>query len=362
MLRYNAGMAHGSQHGARLSERARYILRVLVEQYIRGGHPVSSRSLSRVSGLGLSPATVRNVMYDLEEMGYLASPHTSAGRVPTEQGYRMFVDTLLEMETLAELPTGALREQLDFDPDAEPKELIESVSSFLSGFTRMAGVVTLPRREVSVLRYIEFLPLGDRRVLVILVVNDHEVQNRVIHTDREYSRAELEQAGNYFNQTFAGRDLGAIRQVMASELEATRRDVNRLMDVLVDMAGKAFAEDSGPGSADFVLAGETNLMDFEELSDVDKLKALFETFNRKRDLYDLLERSVHADGLQIYIGRESGHEVLDDLSIVTSPYGSRGEIVGVLGVIGPTRMEYDRVIAVVNATSRLLGAALNSRS
>lgn len=356
-------MTERESHSEQLPERARHILRVLVEQYIHGGQPVSSRALSRASGLGLSSATVRNVMYDLEEMGYLASPHTSAGRIPTEQGYRVFVDTLLEMQPVGRLSAEELRRQVPLDCDAQPKDLVESVSNFLSGFTRMAGVVTLPRHDVSILRYIEFLPLGDRRVLVILVINNHEVQNRVIHTDREYSRSELEQAANYFNETFAGQDLGQIRDNISAELEATRDDVTRLMDVLADMAGKAFAEGGGggPTASDFVLAGETNLMDFEELSDVDKLKALFETFNRKRDLYELLERSVHADGLQIYIGRESGHQVLDDLSIVTAPYSTRGEIVGVLGVIGPTRMEYERVIAVVDATSRLLGAALNSR-
>ncbi len=345
-----------------LPERARHILRVLVDQYIRDGQPVSSRSLSRASGLGLSPASVRNVMYDLEEMGYLVSPHTSSGRIPTEQGYRMFVDTLLQMQAVDQVSTDELQRHLQLDGDAEPKDLVESVSTFLSGFTRMAGVVTLPRRDVSLLRYIEFLPLSDCRVLVILVVNDHEVQNRVIHTDRDYTREELEQASNYFNEAFAGRDLGTIRQNISAELEATRSDVNRLMSTLMEMAGKAFAEEEDSGqTSDFVLAGETNLMNFEELSDIEKLKALFDTFSRKRDLYDLLERSVQADGLQIYIGRESGHQVLDDLSVVTAPYSSNGEVVGVLGVIGPTRMEYERVISVVDVTSRLLGAALNSR-
>lgn len=345
-----------------LSERSLHILRTLVEQHIRDGQPVSSRSLSRASGLGLSPATVRNVMYDLEEQGYLRSPHTSAGRVPTERGYRLFVDTLLEMQSVEHIPPDELRQQLALDEEAEPKDLVESVSSFLSGFTRMAGVVTLPKRDVATLRYIEFLPLGERRVLVILVVNDHEVQNRVLHTGREYSRSELEQATNYLNETFGGCDLAEIRRRLHGDLEATRDDVNRLMDVLTEMAGQAFADEGEDRSSEFVLAGETNLMNFEELSDVEKLKALFEIFSRKRDLYDLLERCVRADGLQIYIGRESGHEVLDDLSIVTAPYSKDGEIVGVLGVIGPTRMEYDRVISVVDVTSRLLGAALNSRA
>jgi len=345
-----------------LPERAQHILRTLVEQYIRGGQPVSSRSLSRVSGLGLSSATVRNVMYDLEEMGYIRSPHTSAGRIPTEQGYRLFVDSLLQMDSAERVSLETLRAQLPLDADDEPKNLVESVSSFLSGFTRMAGVVTLPRRDVTTLRYIEFLPLGDRRVLVILVVNDHEVQNRVIHTAREFSRSELEQSANYLNREFGGRSLGEIRAAVQQELEATRSDVNRMMDLLVEMAGQAFAPDEGsPQTSDFILAGETNLMNFEELSDVEKLKALFETFNRKRDLYDLLERCVRSDGMQIFIGRESGHEVLDDLSIVTAPYSQDGEVVGVLGVIGPTRMEYDRVISVVDVTSKLLGAALKSR-
>jgi len=355
-------MANGDRSNE-LPQRAQHILRVLVEEYIRGGQPVGSRSLSRVSGLGLSAATVRNVMYDLEEQGYIRAPHTSAGRIPTEQGYRLFVDGLLQMTPAGQLPFDELRRHLPLDADAEPKDLVESVSTFLSGFTSMAGVVTLPRRDVSTLRYMEFLPLSDQRVLVILVVNDHEVQNRVIHTDRDYSRAELEQATNFLNEQFAGWDLGNIRRKLQRELEATRSDVNRMMDSLVEMAGKAFAaagaEEERSG---FVLAGETNLMNFEELSDVEKLKALFETFNRKRDLYDLLERSVQADGLQIYIGRESGYEVLDDLSIVTAPYNQDGEVVGVLGVIGPTRMEYERVIQVVDVTSRLLGAALNSRS
>ncbi|MDZ7750018.1 MAG: heat-inducible transcriptional repressor HrcA [Halofilum sp. (in: g-proteobacteria)] len=347
----------------RLPERAQHILRTLVELYIREGQPVSSRHLSRASGLGLSPATVRNVMYDLEEQGYIRAPHTSAGRIPTEQGYRLFVDTLLQMRPVEQVPIGELRRQLELDAEGDSKELVESVSSFLSGFTRMAGVVTLPRRDVSTLRYMEFLPLGDQRVLVILVVNDHEVQNRVIRTERDYSRSELEQATNYLNRQFAGRDLGEIRTDLQRELEATRRDVNRMMDIVADTAGQAFASDNDEEeSSDFVLAGETNLMNFEELSDVEKLKALFDTFNRKRDLYELLERSVQSDGLQIFIGRESGHEVLDDVSIVTAPYSQGGEILGVLGVIGPTRMEYDRVISVVDVTSRLLGAALNSRS
>ncbi len=352
-----------SDNASPLNERSRHVLQVLVEQHIQDGQPVGSRSLARASGLGLSPATIRNVMCDLEEGGYIRAPHTSAGRIPTERGYRLFVDRLLGMQPGREISLSELRQQLQLDADDPPQDLVESVSSFLSGFTSMAGVVTLPRREASTLRYIEFLPLGDRRVLVILVVNDHEVQNRVIHTDRDYTRRELERATNYLNQRFGGRDLGEVRSALGGELRAVRRELDLMMDAVVDMAGRALGDaEVGTAASDFVLAGETNLMNFDELSNVDKLKALFETFNRKRDLYDLLERCSRADGLQIYIGRESGYEVLDDLSIVTAPYSQGGEVVGVLGVIGPTRMEYDRVISVVDVTSRLLGAALNSRS
>ena len=347
-----------------LNERSRHVLQVLVEQYIRQGQPVGSRHLARSSGLGLSPASIRNVMCDLEEYGYIRSPHTSAGRIPTERGYRLFVDRLLGMKPDGrQISLAELREQLRLDGSEQPQDLVESVSSFLSGFTRMAGLVTLPRREASTLRYIEFLPLGEQRILVIMVVNDHEVQNRVIHADRDYSRRELERATNYLNQRFGGHQLDAVRRSLERELRAARHELNRMMEAAVAMAGQALSPaEQDTASTDFVLAGETNLMDFDELSDVDKLKSLFETFNRKRDLYDLLERCARADGLQIYIGRESGYEVLDDLSIVTAPYSQGDEVVGVLGVIGPTRMEYDRVISVVDVTSRLLGSALNSRS
>lgn len=346
-----------------LSERNQEILRTLVELYIRRGQPVSSRAVARASSLGLSPATVRNAMFELEEQGYIASPHTSAGRIPTQRGYRAFVDELLRVRPVDQVAAEELQRQLPTDADVDSRDLVESVSSALSGFTRMAGVVTLPRRDVATLRYLEFLPLGDCRALVILVVNNHEVENRVIRTERDYSRSELEQTTNYLNAQFAGRDVGEIRAELRRELEATRRDVSRMMDIVADTAGQALEDDQTPAqAADFVLAGETNLMNFEELSDVDKLKALFDTFNRKRDLFDLLERSVQSDELQIFIGRESGHEVLDDLSIVTAPYSQGGEIVGTLGVIGPTRMQYERVISVVDVASKLLGSALSGRN
>ena len=257
-----------------LPERAQHVLRTLVEEYIRAGQPVSSRTLSRASSLGLSAATMRNVMYDLEEQGYIRAPHTSAGRVPTEQGYRLFVDRLLEVQAIEQLSIEDLQRELSLDADAEPKNLVESVSSFLSGFTRMAGVVTLPRREVTKLRYIEFLPLGEQRVLAILVVNDHEVQNRVIHTDREYDQSELEAATNYLNETFGGRDLAGIRRDLQRQLEDSRHDIDRMMDLLTDMAGKAFdTQHAANSQSDFVLAGETNLMNFEELSDVAKVQS-----------------------------------------------------------------------------------------
>ncbi len=352
-------MQHPGQIQYPLNERAQQILRALVEQYIRDGQPVGSRTLSRLPGVGVSPATIRNVMCDLEEMGLLASPHTSAGRIPTAQAYRLFVDSMLEVKPLDSTEVASLRHQLA--PDRPEDALIRSASSYLSQITRMAGLVTVPRRESTRLRQIEFLPLSDNRVLVILVTNEHEVQNRVLRVDREYSQDELQRAANYINQTFGGSDLGDIRDAVRGELERARNDMDTQMQAMIDVAGKVFERDEDGDEDAFVVAGETNLMSFSELSDVDRLRQLFEAFNQKRDVYHLLERCLNADGVQIFIGQESGHDVFDECSVVTAPYRSEeGEVIGVLGVIGPKRMAYERVIPVVDLTSRLLGAALNA--
>ncbi len=342
-----------------LNERAQQLLRVLVERYIDSGEPVGSRTLARDSGLDLSPATVRNVMADLEELGFVRSPHTSAGRMPTVRGYRFFVDSLLKVQPLDSQQVAALRRELH--PEVNHERLVASASSLLSGITRMAGVVTLPRREHAALRRLDFLALSGNRVLVILIFNEGEVQNRIIQTERAYSAAELEQAANLLNTLFAGKDIAEVRAELIEDMRQARKDMDALMNTAVQMAERVFMEEESEEDEEVVVAGQTNLMTFRELGDVDKLRDLFEVFNSKRDLLHLLDQSLSADGVQIFIGEESGYRVLDECSVVTAPYSVDGEVVGVLGVIGPTRMAYDRVIPIVDATARLLGAALNPR-
>lgn len=342
--------------GYELTERAQHLFKALVERYIRDGQPVGSRTLARDTELDLSPATIRNVMADLEELGLVRSPHTSAGRVPTVHGYRFFVDTLLTIKPLREQEIDSLRSQ--FEDDGDPKRLLASASSLLSEITSLAGVVMLPRREQVALRQIEFLPLSGSRVLVILVVNEREVQNRIIHTSRRYTSSELNQAANFINAHFGGRNLREVRDALLRQMQADREDMDRLMRSVLEMAQKAFTEDEEE-SGDYLLAGETNLMSYAEMSDMDRLRQLFEAFSKKRDILHLLDQSLSAEGLQIFIGNESGHEALDACSIVTSPYKVDDKVVGVLGVIGPTRMAYGRVIPIVDVTARLLGAALN---
>lgn len=338
-----------------IDDRAQHLLRVLVRRYIREGQPIGSRTLSRDSGLDLSPATIRNVMADLEELGLVRSPHTSAGRVPTVSGFRFFIDSLLSTEPLETNAVERLRRELHADRDVGA--LMTSASSLLSEVTHLAGVVTLPRRAQLRLRHVEFLPLSGQRVLVILVVNDREVQNRVIQTGREYSASELQEAANYLNAVFGGKDLHEAREALLAEMMAAREGVNRMMLAAIEMADKVFAAEEG--GDDYVLAGQTNLMEFAELRDVEKMRQLFDAFNEKRRILHLLDTALHADGIQIFIGEESGYEVLGDLSVVTAPYTVHGRVVGVLGVIGPTRMAYERVIPVVDVTAKLLGSALN---
>jgi heat-inducible transcriptional repressor len=342
---------------ARLNERAQFLFKALVERYIRDGQPVGSRTLSRDSALNLSPATVRNVMADLEEFGLLRSPHTSAGRVPTDQGYRFFVDTLLRIEPLEGAQVAMLKEQLD--PAQNRGALMESASSLLSDITHLAGVIMLPRQEQVTLRQVEFLSLSEDQVLVILVVNEREVQNRVIRTGRLYGPSELQQAANYLNSLCAGKDLKTVRDEILAELRDARESMNAMMLAAVEMAEKALVTE--PDADEVMVAGQTNLMDAGELGDMDKLRRLFEAFNEKRDLLHLLDQSLHATGMQIFIGGESGYNALDECSVITAPYGSDEEVLGVLGVIGPTRMAYERVIPIVDITARLLSAALNKQ-
>lgn len=341
-----------------LSERTQHLLKALVERYIRDGQPVGSRTLARDTGLDLSPATVRNVMADLEELGYLHAPHTSAGRVPTARGYRFFIDALLHLKPLENEEIEILRRRID-QPVQSSAELARSVSDLLSGLTRLAGVVMLPRRKVATLRHVEFLPLSDHRVLAILVLNTQEVQNRIIQTGRPYSAVELQQAANYLNAQFAGQEIEQVREALLRDLRETRDSMDRLTQTVVEIAEQTFETESD--GEDYVVAGQTHLMQCADLSDLDKLRQLFEAFNHKRDLLHLFDQCLHAEGVQIFIGEESGFGVLEGCSVVTAPYSVEGRVLGVLGVIGPTRMAYDRIIPVVDITARLLAAALNSQ-
>ncbi|MCP1726999.1 heat-inducible transcriptional repressor [Natronospira proteinivora] len=342
-----------------LSNRAQHLLKTLVERYIHEGQPVGSRSLSRQSGLSLSPASVRNVMADLEEMGFVQSPHTSAGRIPTVKGYRFFVDTLLTVKKLNRREVSRLELGLR-NEDGDYQSLISSASNLLSGVTRLAGVVTLPRRERSSWQQIEFLPLSETRVLAVVVFSDQDVQNRILHLEGGYDRDQLQKAANYLNAQFSGRDLTEVRRALLDEMQQARESMNELMLTAINMAEEVFTDEDSDDDG-YVMAGETNLMEFAELSDVEKLRRLFGAFNQKRDILHLLDQAVAADGVQIFIGEESGYQVLDDCSVVTAPYAADDQVVGVLGVIGPTRMAYERVIPVVDMTARLLGHALNSR-
>jgi heat-inducible transcriptional repressor len=342
-----------------IDERAKHLLRTLVARYITDGTPVGSRTLSHDSGLDLSPATIRNIMSDLEAGGFVMSPHTSAGRIPTIKGYRFFVDTIVRLTP----PRGNELIQLERELSlrgSDPQTLALSTSHLLSVVTRLAGVVTVPRQSHAALRQIEFLPLPDRRVLAILVINDREVQNKILNVQREFSDSELRQAANYLTEQCRGRDLYRVRRQLLDEMRATRESMNELMIEAIELA-QDLLPDREP-DPDLIMAGETNLMGIEGLADIEKLKELFEAFSQRRDILHLLDQSLNADGVQIFIGQESGYKVLDACSIVAAPYQTDEDTIGVLGVIGPTRMAYDRVIPIVDITAKLLGKALGARA
>ena len=343
-----------------LSEREQLLLRVLVGSYIRDGQPVGSRSLSRESGLALSSATIRNIVADLEALGFVSSPHTSAGRVPTDKGYRFFVDSLLKSRPPAEddPALAELRRQLDVSRD-DSKAMVAAASQLLSNVTRLAGVVTLPRPQMASITQVEFVGLSDNRVLVIMVFNDREVQNRIIQLERYHSADELRRAANFLTERCRGKTLAQVRADILREMHEARESMNAMMKDAINVAERVFKPDDA--RMEYVIAGETNLMGAGELSSVDKLRRLFEAFNEKRDILNLLDHSLRAEGVQIFIGQESGYRILDDVSMVTAPYSADNEVVGVIGVIGPTRMAYERVIPIVDVTAKLLGAALARR-
>jgi heat-inducible transcriptional repressor len=341
-----------------LDDRARTLLKTLVERYIADGQPVGSRTLSRASGLDLSPATIRNVMADLEELGLIASPHTSAGRVPTARGYRLFVDTMLTARPVdlngPDAEMAAAREQLH--PD-QPQRVITQAASLLSNLSSFVGVITAPRKA-SVFHHIEFLRLGDRRVLVILVAPDGDVQNRVIFTARDYTQTELIEATNFLNAHYAGLTIEEVRARLKSEIEALREEIAALMQAAVQASTDAMAEDID----NVVVSGERNLLGVEDFGhDMGSLRRMFDLFERKTELMRLLDVSSRAEGVRIFIGGESQVVPYESLSVVSAPYEVDGRVVGTLGVIGPTRMAYDRMIRIVDITARLVGNALSHK-
>ncbi len=335
------------------SERAQRLLKMLVERYISDGIPVGSRALARFSGLELSPASIRNVMADLEDLGFIASPHTSAGRIPTPRGYRFFVDTLLKVRPLDQVEISQLEGQLQ--PDNTQK-LVSQASHLLSDLTRFAGVVMTPKRKSAAFRHIEFLKLSEKRILLIIVAPDGDVQNRIILTDRPYSPAELIEAGNFLNQNFAGLTFDEIKRRIHDELRQLREDMTQLMTKALEAGDQAM----GVAAEDYVLSGGHNLLHVHELSsNMANLRKLFDMFEQKTSLLQLLDTSSRAQGVQIFIGGESGLVPLDECSVVTAPYEVDGQVVGTVGVIGPTRMAYERVIPIVDITAKLLSSALS---
>jgi heat-inducible transcriptional repressor len=343
-------------HGHDLDARTRRLLRTLIAQYLVDGEPVGSRTLSRSSGLDVSPATIRNIMADLEDAGLVSSPHTSAGRVPTPRGLRLFVDSLIELKPLPQDEMARLQRELP-PGSSTTIDLLGNASTLLSAMTRFAGVVTVPHQVDFPLRHIDFVPLPDARVLVILVFTDNQVQNRIVQLAKSLDGRELEEAANYLNAQFAGFRVDDIRAHLLNELREAGSELNRLLSSTMELATASFAPQAGGN--DVLVSGQTNLMAYSELSNLQRLRELFDAFQQKNELLQLMEVCARAPGVRLFIGEESGFTALDGCSVVTASYGAQGRVLGAVGVIGPTRMAYERVIPVVQATAALLSDALN---
>jgi heat-inducible transcriptional repressor len=336
-----------------INQRTQQVLKNLVERYIQDGCPIASKTLAEECALGLSSATIRHILADLEAAGYLTSLHTSSGRVPTVMGYRFFVDGLLEVKPLGSVDNiAALKEK--FDPDLTVSHLLQSASTLLSDLTQLAGIVALPRRNRIELRQVEFLSLSENRVLVILVLNNREVQNRIMHTDRIYSSSDLQQAANFLNTHFAGKDLLTIRKELFAAIRCDQEKLASFLKIVMNVFDKP-AENK-----DYIIAGQNYLLnDSNQEANLERLRLLFDAFNEKQEILNLLDSVLEADGIQIFIGKESGYEAFDDCSIVAASYSIDGQLVGSLGVIGSTRMPYDKAISAVDVTAKLLSAALS---
>lgn len=340
-----------------LNERSQLLLKVLIEEFIQEGSPVASGIVLAKSGLSLSPATIRSTMANLEKMGLIKSPHTSSGRIPTSQGYRVFVDSLVNVQELDEQTLNTLQGSINSDTNSST--IIQKASQLLSGVTQLAGLVTLPHRPPVAIRHIEFISLSEKQVLTVLVLKNGDIQNRLLNTDRAYSASELQQASNYLNVSLEGKTLQEAKTSLLTEMAQVRHDMNAMMLAAMELGEKTLNQPNKPESVEdeLVVAGEMNLINYDDLSDMNKLRDLFRAFEEKREVLSLLNTAMDADGIQIFIGRESGYQAFDDYSMVTSTYRTEDDSIGVLGVIGPRRMSYERVIPVVDITARLLSAS-----
>jgi len=337
-----------------LDERAQILLKTLIEHYVSDGQPMGSTALLQHSGLNLSSATIRNIMSDLEALGFVASPHTSAGRIPTQQGYRFFVDSLLSVQPLASKQIQQLENTLN---STNQQELIKAAADVLSELTQFAGIILIPKRKALVFKHLEFMPLSEKRILVIIVATDGSVQNRIILSDKPYSASELTQASQFFNSHYSGKTFDEARHGLHNDLKKMQADISRLMAAALNTD----APTNNKNKEDVIIAGERNLLNVDELANnVTTLRKLFDVFERRTSLMQLLDNSQKAEGVQIFIGGESGYSPLDECSMVTSPYKVDGQVVGTLGVIGPTRMAYERVIPIVDITAKLLSNALSN--
>ncbi len=340
----------------KLTDRKAHLLKVLIETYIEHGQPVGSKTLAEVSDIALKPASIRNIMAELEEQGFLTSPHTSAGRIPTSTGYRFFVDSLLKVDCLDPNQQHSIVDALANEPDHQLA--IQKASSLLSAITNMASVIMVPTLSSPILRHVEFLTISANRILVILVVNEQEVQNKVIAVEKPIQQTELEKIANYINGKYSGYSLDEIIKLLRQDMRHVQDEMNHLMNMAIEMTTNVINEQN---QEDIVIRGETSLMDVAELNNLDKLKNLFEGFHQKHNMLRIFEHCLHHDGVQIFIGKESGYDVFDDCSMITSPYYFGENDIGVLGVIGPKRMQYGKVIPVVEVTSQILSSALKSQ-
>ena len=337
------------------SLRAKLILSAIVDKYVQDGIPVGSKSLSLTDSIDLSPATIRHVMSDLEELGFIASPHRSSGRIPTPKGYRFFIDSLLKLKPVEQNEIRNIKARVQTTKN-NGRELAKNVSNTLSAITKLAGIVTIPKQSVTRLKEIDFIPLSDKKILAIIVTNEAEVENRILEMNRIYSREELNRAANYLNTNFKGRSLVYIKKQLIRELQMTKESVTAMMTDLINIADQVLNTKT---SEEYIVAGQRRLMDFQELSDVTELRKLFDAFREKHELLALLDKSMSTSGIQIFIGEESGYQMFDNCTVITSPYTTEDGAIGVLGVIGPTRISYQKIIPIVGVTAKLLNQPLN---